>query len=162
MRRYVNAFSTVIGAALAADAPALTLAPGQGAALAAVLTPGDWLALTLEQGALREIVRIEGVTGDTCAPLVRGQEDTTARAWPIGTRIECRITRASLEALAGVTYTQTAPASTWTIAHNLGYRPTVQCTTLGGLLLLGDVLHLSDLVCQLSFNTPTAGVARLT
>lgn len=61
----------------------------------------------------------------------------------------------------GYTHTQASAAATWTIAHNLGYRPTVAAFTTGGLLMLGSVTHLSDTVCQLDFNTPVAGTARL-
>jgi hypothetical protein len=61
----------------------------------------------------------------------------------------------------GYTHTQATPATTWTIAHNLGYRPAVQCSTTGGLELLGEVLHLSADVCQVSFSVARAGSARL-
>lgn len=57
-------------------------------------------------------------------------------------------------------YTQAVAATVWTIAHNLGVRPTVVCTTVGGLVLLGDVLHLSANTCTITFNTSIAGFAR--
>jgi hypothetical protein len=62
---------------------------------------------------------------------------------------------------AGFDFTQPTPATTWTIAHNLGLRPSVAIFTPGGLQVMGTALHLSADVLQISFSTPTAGTARL-
>ena len=62
---------------------------------------------------------------------------------------------------AGYRHTQSQAAARWTIAHNLGYAPTVQAVSVGGVQMLASVTHLSDTVCLLDFNTPVAGTARL-
>ena len=62
---------------------------------------------------------------------------------------------------AGYDYTQSSPLETWTIAHNLGYRPSVSVSSVGGVEIVASVIHLSLDVMQLSFNTPVAGSARL-
>lgn len=58
------------------------------------------------------------------------------------------------------THVQSSAETTWTIAHNLGFRPTVSVTTTGGLQMLGDVVHLSDNTLQLTFAVAVAGIAR--
>lgn len=62
---------------------------------------------------------------------------------------------------AGINWPQVAPAATWTIAHNLGYRPSVQTFNTGGAEILGAILHLSVNVVQISFLQPVAGTARV-
>lgn len=61
----------------------------------------------------------------------------------------------------GYDHTQPTPAAQWTIAHNLGYRPSVATYSTGGIEITGSVTHLSTDVLQLDFNTPVAGTARL-
>jgi hypothetical protein len=61
----------------------------------------------------------------------------------------------------GLDYTQATPASTWTIAHNLGTRPSVATWSVGGLQMWGGITHLSTSVLQIEFLTPVAGTARL-
>lgn len=62
---------------------------------------------------------------------------------------------------AGYDFTQSTPSDTWTVAHNLGFRPSVATYSAGGLEMLGTVQHLSADVLQISFSTPVAGTARL-
>lgn len=56
-------------------------------------------------------------------------------------------------------YYQLNASTTWTITHNKGYKPLVDIFTLGGMELIGDVVHLSDNVIQVYFNSPMAGFA---
>ena len=59
------------------------------------------------------------------------------------------------------THTQAQAAAVWTIAHNLGYHPTVQARTVGGLVFEAEEIHLSTNVLQLRLSVPFAGTARL-
>ena len=61
---------------------------------------------------------------------------------------------------AGYNHTQGSASVTWTIAHNLGMHPIVQARTVGGVLMLGEVVHLSNNVAQISFTSAVAGTAR--
>lgn len=61
----------------------------------------------------------------------------------------------------GYNHYQASPADTWVINHNLGYKPNVQMFTVGGLEVLGEVLHNSNNQITVSFNTPLSGSARL-
>lgn len=65
---------------------------------------------------------------------------------------------------AGVEYlhTQASASSTWTIAHNLGRQPVVEVRTVGGVVVIADVLHLSADVAQVYLASPMAGSARCT
>lgn len=60
----------------------------------------------------------------------------------------------------GYTHTQGAAATTWTIPHNLGYRPAVQAFTAGGLSVWGTLAHLDDNTCTLTFAVAITGTAR--
>lgn len=64
---------------------------------------------------------------------------------------------------AASTYTHNQPsaAATWTIAHNLGFKPSVELLNTGSQEIDADVVHQSANVCLVYFNTPTAGFARL-
>jgi hypothetical protein len=62
----------------------------------------------------------------------------------------------------GYLYNQVSVASTWTINHNLGYKPIVQLYTTGSYLMTGTVVHTSDSQTVATFTTPVAGFARLT
>lgn len=58
-------------------------------------------------------------------------------------------------------HTQSAPSVTWTMAHNLGFKPSVELLNAGSQEIEGDVVHLSQNVCIAYFTTPIAGFARL-
>ncbi|NCU71477.1 MAG: hypothetical protein EBY66_00440 [Candidatus Fonsibacter lacus] len=58
-------------------------------------------------------------------------------------------------------YQQTAPATTWTINHNLGYKPSVELLDSGSQEIDGDVSHPSDNQTVVTLNPASAGLARL-
>lgn len=58
-------------------------------------------------------------------------------------------------------FTQASPAMTWTINHNLGYRPQVELRTVGGQVMLAEITHVSVNQVQVSFVVAIAGTARL-
>jgi hypothetical protein len=62
---------------------------------------------------------------------------------------------------AGYNFAQTATSAVWTINHNLGYKPSVQVFTVGGLEMLAEVQHNSINQVIVTFNTAVAGTARL-
>ncbi len=63
------------------------------------------------------------------------------------------------------TYTQTAPAQTWTINHNLGIKPVSEVSVLHNgtmnKILPAKVTHVTDNTMLIEFSTPRQGVARL-
>ena len=55
------------------------------------------------------------------------------------------------------TFTQASPSATWTVNHNLGFRPNVSLITLGGAEVWGEVLHVSANQVLVTFDGPIAG-----
>lgn len=62
--------------------------------------------------------------------------------------------------LDGYTHTQGAPASTWTINHNLGRRPLVALFTTGGVEFEAQVTHVSPNQAIANLAGAFAGTAR--
>jgi Major tropism determinant N-terminal domain len=63
-------------------------------------------------------------------------------------------------ALSGSSYSQTyAAALTWTVSHNLGFKPAVTVLSVGGVVVWADVLHISANQALVTFDQPTAGQA---
>lgn len=59
-------------------------------------------------------------------------------------------------------HTQSTPSTTWTINHNLGYRPSVELRTTGGQEFDADIQHPTVNQVVVTLNTALAGYARLT
>jgi hypothetical protein len=57
-------------------------------------------------------------------------------------------------------FTQAAPASSWTVNHNLGFLPTVTVYSVGGVEVEALVTHTSVNQSVISFSSPAAGSAR--
>lgn len=58
-------------------------------------------------------------------------------------------------------YQQVAPATTWTINHNLGYKPSVELLDSGSQEIDGEVAHPSNNQTIVRLNPASAGLARL-
>lgn len=61
------------------------------------------------------------------------------------------------------TFSQSLPLATWTITHNLGFRPRVAVDNLAGQAIMGDVRAIGGGLTQLEirFGGPVAGIAYL-
>lgn len=57
-------------------------------------------------------------------------------------------------------HTQGSAATTWTINHNLGFKPHVSLFSVGGVEFEADVTHTSDNQSVVSLAVATAGSAR--
>lgn len=62
----------------------------------------------------------------------------------------------------GYLHQQTSASTTWTINHNLGFRPAVELFDSGSQEIEGDVAHPSINQAIITVNPSTAGSARLT
>jgi hypothetical protein len=58
-------------------------------------------------------------------------------------------------------HTQSTPATTWTINHNLGYRPSVELFNSGMQEIDAEIAHPSVNQTVVTLNPATAGLARL-
>jgi hypothetical protein len=63
---------------------------------------------------------------------------------------------------AAYVFTQSAPSSTWTINHNLGYVPSVEVFDSGSQEVDADVTHPTANQTVILFTVPLSGFARLT
>jgi hypothetical protein len=59
-------------------------------------------------------------------------------------------------------HTQSSSSSTWTINHNLGFRPSVELLDSGSQEIDGDIAHPTINQTVVTLNPATAGLARLT
>jgi hypothetical protein len=84
----------------------------------------------------------------------RGATGATGPQGPQGTQGEPGLGAAYIHA-------QESAATTWTINHNLGYRPTVELYTAGGQEFDGAIEHTSLNQCVVTLNVARAGSARL-
>lgn len=62
----------------------------------------------------------------------------------------------------GYIHTQSAASTTWTINHNMGFRPSVELLDSGSQEIDGDVSHPSVNQTVVTLNPASAGLARLT
>ena len=58
-------------------------------------------------------------------------------------------------------HTQSTASATWTIAHNLGFKPSVELFNAGSQEIDGDVVHISQNVVMVYFTQSITGFARL-
>lgn len=59
-------------------------------------------------------------------------------------------------------HTQSAASTTWTINHNMGFRPSVELLDSGSQEIDGEVSHPSVNQTVVTLNPASAGLARLT
>jgi hypothetical protein len=84
-----------LASAITASDVGLVLQSGNGASFPTLLS-GDYFYVTLtSSGGTTEIVKVTALVGDTMT-IVRAQESTTANSFAIGTRVELRVTVASI------------------------------------------------------------------
>lgn len=56
-------------------------------------------------------------------------------------------------------HVQSIAADTWTVNHNLGVRPHITIQSVGGVLMLAEVIHTSANQALVYFDQPQAGLA---
>lgn len=105
------------------------------------ITTAERTPLVLELGEL-----VYDTTNNT---VYRG-DGTTAGGQPLGA------------GSASFIHTQGSAATSWTVNHNLGFRPAVEVFSVGGAEIDAEVLHTSPNQTVISFNAATAGSARFT
>jgi hypothetical protein len=66
------------------------------------------------------------------------------------------------DAGAGYDFVQTSSSTTWTINHNLGFKPSVDVYDSGSQQIQAEVSHPSLNQTVILLTAPTAGFARLT
>lgn len=62
---------------------------------------------------------------------------------------------------SSMSFTQSTPQATWTIAHNMGFYPAVSIIDDLGNLVLAPITYLSINTVQIAFTRPFSGTAYL-
>jgi hypothetical protein len=66
---------------------------------------------------------------------------------------------AGVSSNASFSHTQSAASDTWTVNHNLGFRPAASILSVGGKEMWAEVIHTSNNQFLAYFDAPVAGVA---
>lgn len=85
----------------------------------------------------------------------------TAPASPTVIKIVTAGPQGASALIVGYSYSQSVAAQTWTINHNLGYRPSVEIIDEAGREIEGDVFHATINQVVIVFTVAVAGSARL-
>jgi len=67
----------------------------------------------------------------------------------------------NIPALVSYTHTQSAASSTWTITHNLNFRPSVNVFDSAGTMIEGAVTHINSNTLTVVFSATISGTAHL-
>lgn len=118
-----------------------------------------------------EIVRVNRRTNNQFT-IVRGQENSTIREFPIGSKFQVRVTRETLErlynqasAISGYVHDQQTTSNTWLVNHNLDRIPNTSIEigswATGSFIKSAnaeaEVSHLSSNAMSISFSENTIG-----
>jgi len=133
----------------------------------------EFFLATLENTQTKEweIVRVTARSGNQLT-VIRSQEGESIKSFPLGSKIQLRVTKETLERLydhseeiATYVHDQTVATATWTINHNLNRYPSVSIeigTWLAGVFTktsdaFADISHTSDTTITITFSEPIAG-----
>ena len=86
---------------------------------------------------------------------VQGPIGPTGPTWAGG------LGTAAVAALVSYTHTQSAASATWTIAHNLNFRPSVNVFDSAGTMVEGAVTHTNENTLTIVFSATISGTAHL-
>ena len=118
------ATSTIADAAgIAAGTLTVNVAAGTGALFPALTGSKYFYCVLIDSSGNREIVKVTARATDTFT-IVRAQEGTTARAFALDDKIELRVTKGSLEAMALEIGASVIPAGTIIAAFKQNAAPT--------------------------------------
>jgi len=94
----------------------------------------------------------------TLLPGVPGQRGATGPQGPPG---DLTAVYNAIPALVSYTHTQAAVATTWTIVHNLNFRPNVTVFDSANSMVEGSITHTSSTQLSISFSAGISGTAYL-
>lgn len=154
---FKNNSSGTLSSAITDLATNIVLTPNQGN-LFPTITEDDFFLVTLigmnSQGAesIWEIMKCTAKAADTLT-VIRGQEGTTAVAWPAGTKVELRLTAGTLDS-----FTDTAAATAAMTAHTSATDPHTQYLPKAGGTMSGSI-SFAPAQTWPTFNQSTTGNA---
>ncbi len=103
-----------------------------------------------------------GPAGPTGAPsTVTGPTGATGATGPTGPAGDLDEVYAAIPSLVSYTHNQASVASTWTIVHNLNFRPNVTVFDSANTMVEGSITHISTTELSVSFSAGISGTAHL-
>ena len=103
---------------------------------------------------------IQGPKGDTGTTGAKGDTGNTGPTGPTGPQGIQGVQGDRGEG-ASFTYEQQSDSATWTINHNMGYRPAVTIQDYGKITLEGELDHIGINTLVITFSEPITGYAYL-
>lgn len=97
----------------------------------------------------------EGATANSSDTFLRNRDNH------FGTQLATTISNFAAAAVAATSFQhdQASALATWTVNHNLGYRPNISIYSTGGVEVEAEVVHISNNQIQVLFDSPFAGYA---
>lgn len=96
-RIYANNARTTLASPVMASDTSIIVANGS---VFPTPTGNEFFSVTLDTGSAVEIIEVYGVSGNVLTGCIRGREGTTAQSFLTGTRVENRVTAATLSSFA--------------------------------------------------------------
>ena len=147
--KFANNVSTALSAAINATQTTISVADASGLP---TLSSGDYVYLPIDtdtDSPTREVVKVTAVSSNDLT-VVRGQDDTTASSFSSGTKVELRVTAASLSDISSAADTESVSISGDTMTGTLNFtsaaNPLISSTY--GEVLWRDVQFSQDLIKQ--------------
>ena len=103
-----------------------------------------------------------GPTGPTgAASTVTGPTGPTGATGPTGPTGDLNAVYEAIPDLVSYTHTQASVSSTWTITHNLNFRPNVTVFDSANTMVEGSITHISNTQLSVTFSAGISGTAYL-
>ena len=106
------------------------------------------------------IVQIDK-TGNSVTIAYGGPQGVQGPTGPVGPTGPGGLGTAAVAALVSYTHNQAAPSSTWTITHNLNFKPSVNVFDSAGTMVEGSVTHTNANSLTITFSATISGIAHL-
>ena len=106
------------------------------------------------------IVQIDK-TGNSVTIAYGGPQGVQGPTGPTGATGAGGIAAGDIPALVSYTHTQSAASATWTITHNLNFRPSVNVFDSAGTMVEGSVTHTIANSLTIAFSATISGIAHL-
>ena len=106
------------------------------------------------------IVQIDK-TGNSVTIAYGGPQGVQGPTGPTGPTGPGGLTSSDVPALVSYTHSQVAASSTWTITHNLNFKPSVNVFDSAGTMVEGSVTHTNANSLTITFSATISGIAHL-
>ena len=90
-----------------------------------------------------------------------GPQGPVGPTGPTGPAGPSGVTASEIPALVSYTHNQSAASTTWTIQHNLNFKPNVTVFDSGESMVEGSVTHTSNTTLTITFSAAISGRAHL-